>query len=186
MSIPYPPFDTKVVREWIAFQRQVSAEWNTAQGNATQISRRVTGLAASSAQYVSIDAPAGLVFVLFARGLNLGEGLYHVDVVSASGGFSGGTPFLKQPLGGGLGRPTVGTNFLAGATPSGTITEITNDVVDNGSGPGGQSVSGSTDVDGVLKFYTGSSAALRITQVEGPALWYYNLDAIGWELGTNA
>lgn len=185
MAIEYPPFDTKTVREWISFQRQFDTFWQTASNGAEQITLRTTGIAEGATYYYGFTVPPGRMFVLYRRELTLSEGSYNVDVVSASGGYTGGTPALRSTLRAGADQ-TVETEVRGGVTPVGTITEITNGFIDNGlssGGGGGSGVeAGGTDSDGVIKIFPEGSSLLRVDQVVGSGPWTTNIRIIGWEL----
>lgn len=185
MAIEFPPFNTLTVREWVSFQRQFDTPWQTASNGAEQISLRTVGIAEGASYYYGFTVPPGRAFVLYRRELALTEGKYHIDVVSASGGYTGGTPALRSTLRAGA-TQTVQTEILGGVTPVGTITEITNGFIDNGlsSGGGGGSriEAGGTDSDGVFKIFPEGSSLLRVDQIDGNGPWTANIRIICWEL----
>lgn len=175
-----PPYDTKTVREWVAFQRQFDTFWQTATNGAVEISLRTTGLAEGATYYYGLSVPAGRVFVLYSRALTLTEGRYYIDVATAENGFTGGTLGLKNLLRAGADE-TVQTNLYGGVTPSGAITELTNGLVGNGVGQGSSISSGATTSEGIIKMFTGD-CMLRVEQVIGTGPWDANIDLIAWEI----
>lgn len=180
MTVKIPPYDTKTVREWVAFQRQFDTLWQTANNGAVEISLRTVGIAESATYYYGLDVPAGRVFVLYSRALTLTEGRYHVDVVTSADGFTGGTLAFKNPLRSGSDM-TVQTDLYGGVTPSGAITVLTNGMVSNGIGHGSSVASGATAADGVIKMFTGP-CLLRVDQSIGVGPWDANIDLIAWEI----
>ena len=180
MSVKLPPYDTKTVREWVAFQRQFDTLWQTATNGAVEISLRTTGIAEGATYYYGFDVPVGRMFVLYSRSLTLTEGRYHIDVVTAENGFTGGTLALKNNLRSGSDM-TVQTDLYGGVTPSGALTVRTNALSDNGVGQGSSISSGGTASEGVIKMFTGASM-LRVDQVIGSGPWDTNIDLIAWEI----
>ncbi|MAK86383.1 MAG: hypothetical protein CMK96_05480 [Pseudomonas sp.] len=179
--ITIPPYDTKSVRDWVAFQRQFDTFWQTANNGAEQISLRTTGIAEGATYYYGFTVPVGRAFVLYSRELTLSEGVYHVDVVSAAGGYTGGTAALRTRLRAGA-EATVQTTVHGGVTPSGAITEVTNGFQDNGVGQGSGIEAGGTDDDRIIKIFPAGSSLLRVTQTAGSGTWTANLRLICWEL----
>lgn len=181
MALAYPPFDTMTVREWVSFQRQFDTFWQTVDNGAEQASLRTTGIPELSTYYYGFTVPPGRVLVVFSRALALTEGRYNIDVVSASGGYTGGTPLLRTRLRADA-TPTVQTTVAAGVTPQGTITEITNGFIDNGTSKGSGVDSGGIDDENVIKLFPAGSSLLRVQQVSGTGTWTANLRLIFWEL----
>ena len=180
MTLKIPPYDTKTVREWVAFQRQFDTFWQTAYNGAVEISLRTVGNLEGATYYYGFDVPVGRMFVLYSRALTLTEGRYYIDVVTAADGFTGGTLALKNNLRSGAGM-TVQTNLYGGVTPSGAITVRTNGLVDNGVGQGSSISGGGTASEGVIKMFTGASM-LRVEQAIGSGPWDANIDLIAWEI----
>lgn len=181
MSLAFPPFDTKTVREWVAFQRQFDTFWQTVSNGAEQITVRTSGIAEGATYYYGFTVPADRMFVLYSRALTLTEGVYNIDVISASGGYTGGASALHSTLRAGA-TPTVQTEIMAGVTPQGAVTEITNGFLDNGIGKGSGVEAGGTDDERVIKMFPAGSSLLRVEQVSGSGDWTANLRLIGWEL----
>lgn len=176
MSI-IPPFDTKTVREWVSFIQEYDLLYQSISNGASVYTHRDD--IDVDVFYYGLEVAAGKKFFLFDRVLDVSEGAYNVDVVSASGGFSGGSEFLRSNLDS-TNQATMQSKIYAGVTPIGDITVLETGFVDTGSGGFlGRAVS-AAGTDGVLKAFDTSNAMLRVTRTLETE-YTANLRIIGWE-----
>ena len=149
-----------------------------------EFGKRVSVASANSEDplYFYLDIPAGRRFYLWSRILELTEGRYEVDLVSADSA-SGGTPAYKTRLYQG-GADTVQTQVLTDVSVTGTpqvVLELP--LVETGTALGGSRAGGAANVSGVLKSFTADDppVLIRVLKVDGAADFTASLAIIAWE-----
>lgn len=176
MSHKFPPYNTQTVREWVKFQERYDVLWQTIHNGAVRMSWREKE--PTQVYYFGLDVPPGRRLIVFNRELKVSEGLYDVEVVIPSSGFTGGTIAYKSQLNPG-GATTVQSNLYGGVTPSGTLTVVDVDFVDTGMAIGAGRAGGAPAVEGVVAVITGKSL-LRVTKSNADP-YTVGIRLIAWE-----
>lgn len=173
-----PPFDTKTVREWVSFIQEYDLLYQTISNGASVYSHRDE--INVDVYYYGLEVASGKQFFLYDRALDLTEGYYNIDVVVASGGFTGGQEFYRSNLDS-TNPSTMLSKVYSGVTPVGDITVIETGFEDTGTGGVGKvRASSAAGTDGVLKSFNSSNAMLRVTRLSQDS-YTANLRLIGWE-----
>lgn len=132
--------------------------------------------------YYGVNVPEGRRMVLFNRQITHTEGKYRVDVITTTGGFTGGELLTRSTLSTGsvCQSETVQSVFYAGVTPSGDVTLLDEGLVEVGSAPGNNRPQGATSIEGVTAGFTGSPM-IRIQRIAGQGLYDLSIRMIVWE-----
>ena len=131
--------------------------------------------------YYGVNVPEGRRMVLFNRQITHTEGKYRVDVITTTGGFTGGELLTRSRLS--TAEPdqaqTVQSLLYAGVTPSGDVTLLDEGLVEAGSAPGTARSQGATAIEGVTVGLTGSPM-IRIQRIAGTS-YDLSIRLILWE-----
>ncbi len=168
--------------DWLQFQQSYSLPYETVNNGPVEITYRDTDLAEAATHYYGLSVPAGRIFVLYLRELTVTEGKYHVDVITAANGFTGGTTAHKTTLRTSA-TSTVSSDLKSGVTPDGAITVQSTGLIDTGSQKGSAVSSEATSQESVFKMFCEECGyMLRVTRVSGTGTWDANIRLIAWEV----
>lgn len=132
--------------------------------------------------YYGASVPEGRRMVLFNRQITHTEGKYRVDVISTTGGFTGGELLTRSRLSTaepGQGQ-TVQALLYAGVTPVGDVTMLDEGLVEVGNVPGNARPAGATAIEGVTVGLTGDTM-IRIQRIQGVEPYDLSIRLIVWE-----
>jgi len=167
--------------DWMAFQQRYNLTNQTFKNGAIRATKVTLGLD-QEFFYYGAAVTEGRRMILFNRTITHTEGKYRVDVITTTGGFTGGDLLTKsrlstaEPSQG----PTVSSEFYAGVTPVGDVTLLDEGLVEVGSIPGAARPQGATVVEGVTVGLTGSPM-IRIQRIQGVEPYDLSIRLIVWE-----
>lgn len=172
-----PPYDNKTVRERVQFQEYYDPFWQTVHNGAVRMSTVQRDLQQGD-YFFGVRVPEGRRLVCYMRTLKLTEGLFTVDEIFPSDGFSGGSLATKSNL-----NPdapdTVGSDLYYGVTPEGTLTVKDEGFVDTGTGVGAARTRGATGIDDIITLIP-EDCVIRINS-EGSDPYTAALRIVAWE-----
>lgn len=184
MSAKTPPYNTQTVRKWVSFQRRYSLLTQTINNGAVEFGRRcaVTSAVSNVGYFYGLAIPEGRRIHIWRRDLEVTQGVYEVDLVSAPSGFTGGNKAYRKVLYQG-GAATVGTDVWCGVTPVNTeelATVFQFPLIDTGTAIGAGRVEGAAAKDGTLKSFRDGSVLIRVRRTTAGA-FTSSIGLIAWE-----
>lgn len=167
--------------DWEDIQRCYSVLCNTLNNGASVLSLRAENLAGQTDHYFIFDVPAGRQLVLYSRDLNMSEGSYYVDALSAD------TVDLTNPLHESItgtlnwkNPTTVQSKVYHKTTGVSGVTVREQSFVDSGTGVGSARASGALSIEKVFKVIVGRGI-LRVRKIDSADTFTANLSYIVWE-----
>jgi len=169
----------------LRFQQRYNLAFQSIENGAVQATKRTAFTGATSLLYYGINVPEGRRLLEFTRTIQIsGPGVFNVDLLSASDGFTGGVAALKLKLSECTACPsfTVTSDVFVGATPLGDITVLAeSETIDIGTGQGQSTPSGASASEAVLKGFIGDKSIIRVQRISGTGAWTATLNAVYWE-----
>jgi len=186
MSNEYLAYNTKTVREWVAFKRQYDIQWQSVNNGAARVSKRRRGVNQNEF-WIGIQIPAGRKLIVFEDTITLTENDYDVDIFRAPDGFTVADADADRATKVCLcdnGVQSVTSEFFVGVTPSNPATHklVFQDYIDQGSiqGPGRPTAAPlSQNAFQILREHT----LIRITRQSGGGSYTAAYRALVWEDG---
>lgn len=181
-------YNTKAVREWIAFKRKFDLSWQSIFNGGSALSHRELNL--DQADYwVGLDVPEGKRVILWERDIDLTGGRFTVDVYSGTFDAETGTDFLRNPLSNEQTLEAFSSVFKADVTPTGTPQLVEYGYQRVASDGFIATRTGALKIEDLFKTFKGPvSGLLKITrlnpQIDGggtPQPFDLNILYIGWE-----
>jgi len=171
--------------DWLQFQERYSLAKQSIDNGAVEITKRTMAIPeAQTMLYYAFDVTPNRRILEFTRTLDfIGAGRYQIDLVTASGGFEGGTPAFKlklseAPVGA---SETVTSEILTDVTPIGDLTVVAELRTISAAAVGQPSRAGASASDNVLKGITSPGVLLRVQRIDGAGTWTSTFNGVFWE-----
>lgn len=170
---------------WLQFQEKYSLINQSVNNGAVEATKRTIDIPAAQTEiYYGFQITEGRRLLEYQRTIDfVGDGRFEIDLVTASGGFSGGIPAYKLKLSeapGGV-SSTVTSDILTDTTVSGDIAVVA-ELTTFASGATGPSAGATASSnDRVLKGIVTPGIIIRVSRIGGSGVWTSTFNGVYWE-----